>query len=68
MDKITARDIQFFINNLVRYGVNLDNGKPLAYKTIRHHLSFVSAIFEYAIKLDMLNYNPCIKVTVPRNI
>lgn len=68
LDKITARDIQMFINSLARDGVNMDNGKPLSYKTVRHHLSFVSTIFEYAIKLDILNYNPCQKVTVPRNI
>ena len=67
LDRITARDIQKFINSLAMKGVNAKNGKPLSYKTIRHHLSFISTIFEYAIKQDMVNSNPCIKVTVPRN-
>ena len=67
LDKITARDIQRFINSLAKNGANMVNGKPLAYKSIRHHLSFISTIFEYANKLDMISYNPCSKVTIPKN-
>ena len=68
LDEITTRDIQLFINDLAKYGVNMDNGKPLSYKTVRHHLSFVSDVFEYAIRMDIINYNPCLKVIVPKNI
>lgn len=67
LDKITARDIQKFINSLAKNGANVLNGKPLSYKTMRHHLSFISTVFDYANKLDMLNYNPCSKVVVPKN-
>ena len=66
IDKISARDIQKFINSLAKPGANMRNGKPLSQKTIRHHLSFISSIFEYAIRLDMLNTNPCNKVTIPK--
>ena len=67
LDKITARDIQKFINSLAKNGANVLNGKPLSYKTMRHHLSFISTIFEYAGKLDMISGNPCSKVTIPKN-
>ena len=66
LDKITARDIQKFINSLAKNGTNQKTGKPLSYKTIRHHLSFISTIFEYAIKQDVVSINPCSKVTVPK--
>ncbi len=66
IDKITARDIQKFINSLAKPGANKRNGKPLSQKTMRHHLSFISSIFEYAIRLDMVNTNPCSKVIIPK--
>ena len=66
IDKITARDIQEFINSLAKPGANKRNGKPLSQKTMRHHLSFISSIFEYANRLDMISTNPCSKVTIPK--
>ena len=66
MDKISARDIQQFINSLAQNGANQNTGGPLSRKTMIHHLSFISSIFEYAIKMDMLNFNPCKKVTIPK--
>ena len=66
IDKITARDIQKFINSLAKPGANKRNGKPLSRKTVVHHLNFISDIFAYAIKMDMLSDNPCRRVTVPK--
>ena len=66
IDKISARDIQKFINSLSKPGANKNNGKPLSQKTMRHHLSFISSIFEYANRLDMISTNPCSKVTIPK--
>lgn len=66
MDKITTRDVQKFINSLAKSGANKRNGKPLSQKTMRHHLSFISSIFEYANRLDMITINPCSKVTIPK--
>lgn len=66
LDKITARQIQQFINDLAKNGKNLRSGKPLSRKTVVHHLSFISDVFGYAVKMDMLSENPCAKVSVPK--
>ena len=66
IDKITGRHIQQFINDLALNGRNKKNGKPLSRKTVIHHLNFISDVFGYAIKMNMLNDNPCRNVTVPK--
>lgn len=66
LDKITSRHIQQFITDLAFNGKNQKTGKPLARKTIIHHLSLISDVFEYALKMDMLTDNPCRRVTVPK--
>ena len=66
LDKITSRDIQKFINDLAVNGKNLQNGQPLSRKTLVHHLSFISSVFNYAKKMDMIKDNPCSRVTVPK--
>lgn len=66
LDKITGRHIQQFINDLALNGKNLINGRALSRKTIVHHLNFISDVFGYAIKMDMLSDNPCRNVTVPK--
>ena len=66
MDKITARQLQGFVNSLAKEGANEKTGKPLAQKTIRHNLSFISDVFSYAVKMDLLSDNPCRKVTLPK--
>lgn len=66
IDKITGRQLQAFVNSLAKEGANEKTGKPLAPKTIRHNLSFVSDVFSYAVKMDLLSDNPCSKVTIPK--
>lgn len=66
IDKITGRHIQQFINDLALNGRNKKNGKPLSRKTVIHHLNFISDVFGYAIKMNMLNDNPCRNVTIPK--
>lgn len=66
IDKITGRHIQQFINDLAFNGKNKKNGKPLSRKTVIHHLNFISDVFGYAIKINMLNDNPCRNVTIPK--
>lgn len=66
LDKITSRHIQQFINDLALNGKSLKNGKPLSRKTAIHHLSFISDVFTYAVKMEMLTDNPCKRVTVPK--
>ncbi len=66
MDKITARDIQRFITDMMINGRNETTGKPLSRKTAVHHLSFISDVFTYAIRMGMLCDNPCRRVFVPK--
>jgi site-specific recombinase XerD len=40
-------------------------GGTLSPKTVREYLSFISTIFDYAIKMNMLENNPCRNVTLP---
>jgi integrase len=66
IDKITARQLQGFVNSLAKEGANEKTGKPLAPKTIRHNLSLISDVFTYAVKMDLVSENPCSKVTIPK--
>jgi len=66
IDKITARHLQGFVNSLDKEGANEKTGKPLAPKTIRHNLSFISDVFSYAVRMDLVSDNPCRKVTIPK--
>ena len=66
LDRITGRQIQQFINNLVLNGKNMQTGKPLSRKTAVHHLSFISDVFSYAVRMDIVSDNPCRKVYVPK--
>lgn len=66
LDKITARDIQKFITDMLTNGRNLNNGKPLSRKIAVHHLSFISDVFSYAVRMGMLCDNPCRRVFVPK--
>ncbi len=66
VDKITPRQVQKFINSLGEPGANqVHPDRGLSPKSIKNHLSFISAVFAYAIKMGMLQYNPCRAVTLP---
>ena len=65
LDKITTRQIQNFVNKLADTPTE-STGKPYARKTIIHHLSFISCVFDYAIKMNMISHNPCRNVVVPK--
>jgi len=67
LDKITSRDIQKFITDLLTNGKNLNNGKPLSRKTVVHHLDFISDVFTYAVRMRMLSDNPCRNVFLPKD-
>ena len=67
LDRITGRQIQQFINELVLNGKNMQTGKPLSCKTAVHHLSFISDVFSYAVRMDIVSDNPCRKVYVPKS-
>lgn len=68
MDKITPRHIQKFINTLHKDKCQNSQGKAgktLSTKTIKLHIGLVSSIFEYAVKLQYVNSNPCHNVVFP---
>lgn len=65
MDKINAMVVQKFANDLIINGKNMKNGKSLARKTIVHHISLISCVFDYAIRLGNLTFNPCRNVILP---
>lgn len=66
IDKIIAKHLQGFVNSLAKEGANEKTDKPLAPKTIRHNLSFISDVFSYAVRIDLVSDNPCRKVTIPK--
>ncbi len=66
MDRISALQIQEFIKNLAETGVNQRTGGGLSLKTQHHYLSFISSVFEYGIRLDLLQDNPAKRVKIPR--
>ncbi len=68
LDRITGRQVQQFINDLVLNGKNMQTGKPLSRKTAVHHLSFISDVFSYAVRMDIVSDNPCRKVYVPKGV
>ncbi len=65
MNKITTRTIQKFILNLGEDGVNMQTGKGMSPKSVKNYLSFISTIFNYAMKQGVLNTNPCRGVSLP---
>ena len=66
LDKITPRQLQKFINSLGEPGASqADADRGLSPKTIKNHLSLISSVFAYAIKMGMVQTNPCRAVTLP---
>ena len=72
LDKITVRTIQKFVSILSgtasgneKAGTDIPEG-GLAPKTVRNYVTFVSTVFDYAVKLQMIQTNPCRNVTLPK--
>lgn len=68
VDKITRGQIQAFIDDLARNGKSLRTGLPLYRKTIIHHLNLLSDVFAYAVRLEMIEDNPCKNIFVPKGL
>jgi len=64
VNKITARHIQKFIDNLAESGVNKRTGGGLSAKTQKHHLDFISDVLKYAIDCRLIENNPCTRVKI----
>jgi integrase len=68
LDKINTRTMQRFINDISDESKpegRSYKGKKLSAKTIKLHLSFVSTVFDYAVKQQMVSGNPCRNVVLP---
>ncbi|MCL2638493.1 MAG: site-specific integrase [Oscillospiraceae bacterium] len=66
MDRITPREIQRFISDLCN-GERLDNRtRKLSPKTVKNHVSFISTVFSYAMKMQIVKDNPCRMAELPR--
>ena len=66
MDKITPRHVQQFINNLSEPGINKTTGGGLSPKTVKDYLSYLSSVFQYAVRMQMLRSNPCRNIVLPK--
>lgn len=68
LDKISSRDIQRFINGLNEEERNdrYCRGGKLSAKSIKNHVAFISSIYEHAIKMRVISYNPCKAVTLSK--
>lgn len=69
MQKITPRHLQKLIVDMTNEprhdNKRLRNGK-LSAKTIKEHISMISTIFDYAIKMQVVRDNPCRAVILPK--
>lgn len=61
---ITRSDIQAFLNDLNKDGVSERNGKPLAHKTRKHYLTYLSDVFRYCVEEELLIESPCHNIKV----
>jgi len=66
IDEITPRDIQKYITELNDGGRSDNREGKIAPKTVKNYIAFVSAIFEHAIKMQVVSRNPCKAVTLPK--
>ena len=57
VDRITPLDIQRYVRSLVADGLSADN--------VKNHVRLVSVIMNYAVKKQILTFNPCITVDYP---
>lgn len=65
---IKRPDIQSFINDLNKDGVSQRDGKPLAYKTRKHYLTYISDVFRFCVEEELINDNPCHNIKVAPDI
>lgn len=68
VDKITYRQIQCFILDLSKDGVNQRTGKGLSQKTQKHYLTFISDVMKYALKCGYVSSNPCKDISVVKTV
>lgn len=66
VDRITTRTVQDFMTSLREPGAHLTHpDKELSPRTLRGYLYMLSSIFKYAIRMEMIERNPCTNVVLP---
>ena len=66
VDRITTRNIQDFATSLREPGANLNHPEQgLSARTLRYYMNMLSSIFQYAIRMEMIERNPCRNVVLP---
>ena len=66
VDKLKKAQIQSFIDNLSENGINQRTGGGLAPKTVKHYLSYISCVLNYAVREGICSNNPCARVILPK--
>lgn len=67
LDRITPMQIQQFVNSLAKPGANQNHPeRGLSPKSIKNHLGVISAVFAYAVRMQLLNSNPAAAVSTPK--
>lgn len=59
-------DIAGVLKSILKYAVKVYDCADKSSLVTTIHLSFISTIIDYAIKMDMLSDNPCRRVTIPK--
>ena len=69
LDKINTRTIQKFVTQLTeekKYNSKGEEVGKLAPKTIKHYIGFISTVMAHAVRMQMIQVNPCKNVTLPK--
>lgn len=68
ISSITRTEIQRFLNDLNKTGVSKRDGKPLAQKTRKHYLTFISDVFRFCVDEEMISETPCKNIRVAPDV
>ena len=68
VDDISYKIIQNFILKLSKPGANVRNGKGLSQKSQKQHVTFISDVMKYALKCDLIPYNPCKDISTVKTV
>ncbi len=66
IDKINPLQIQSFINDLTKKGVNQKTGGGLSTKMQKHYRTFISDVLSYAGEINLLTDNPARRVKIKK--
>lgn len=68
VDDISYKLIQDFILELSKPGANSRTGNGLSQKTQKQYVTFISDVLRYALKCDLIPYNPCKDISTVKTV